>query len=194
MQTGVVLAVAHRSDNLLGMASMTAQILFGRDNYFHGGINPTHACFLSENSRPAWVLIPFPSLVFGGLEVPAKPPVWIPTLEHLLEDALLMLTLHLVQPPELVAVADLQFRCDWRQRAELYTDITPEALAELRAAVRRLKLASPLAKLVVTVMEGSDIHGKTGVLADYPWLYEICPFAEVRRPQQLQENQNSEAE
>ena len=54
---------------------MTAQILVGSDNHFHGGINPTHACFLSENSRPAWAVVPLSSLVLGGLEVPSKPPV-----------------------------------------------------------------------------------------------------------------------
>lgn len=162
---------------------MTAQILVGSDNYFHGGINPTHACFLSENSRPAWVLIPLPSLVLCSVGAPAKPPVWIPTLEHMLEDALLMLTLHLVRPPELVALADRQFRRDWRNRAELYADITPEALAELRTAVRGLQPGPKLGKLVVSVFEGSYIHSQTGVLAEYPWLYEVCPFSEVRRPQ-----------
>lgn len=156
------------------MSSMTAQILVGADDHYHGGINPTHACFLSENSRPAWVLVPLPSLVTGGVRVPAKPPVWIPTLEHMLEDALLMLALHLDQPSELAELADQQFRRNWRQRAELYQDITSEALAELRAAVRGLKPASQLGKLVVTVMEGSHIHGKTDVLAEFPWLYEVC--------------------
>ncbi len=114
------------------------------------------------------MLIPLPSLVLGGLEIPTKPRVLIPTLEHMLEDALLMLTLHLAKLPELVTLADRQFRRDWRQRAELYTDITPEALAELRAAVRGLEPASPLGKLVVTVLEGSHIHGQTDVLAEYP--------------------------
>ncbi len=171
---------------------MTAQILVGSDNYFHGGINPTHACFLSENSRPAWVLVPLPSLVLGSLEVPSEPPVWIPTLEHMLEDALLMLALHLVKPPELMALADQQFRCNWRQRAELYTDITMEALAELRAVLRGVKPAPRLGKLVVTVMEGSHIQEKTGVLAEYLWLYEVCPVAQVRRPQSTQEDSAAE--
>ena len=38
------------------MATLIAQILIGSSHPYDGGINPTHCLFLSENSKPAWVL------------------------------------------------------------------------------------------------------------------------------------------
>jgi hypothetical protein len=40
------------------MASFTAQILVGSAHPYNGGIIPTHFLFLSENDRPAWILVP----------------------------------------------------------------------------------------------------------------------------------------
>jgi hypothetical protein len=38
------------------MGTFTAQILIGNNHRYGGGIIPSHAVFLSENSRPAWIL------------------------------------------------------------------------------------------------------------------------------------------
>lgn len=40
------------------MAAYTAQALVGQAHPNHGGITPTHRLYLSENSRPAWILLP----------------------------------------------------------------------------------------------------------------------------------------
>lgn len=40
------------------MASMTAQLVVGTPDRYHGGIYPRQIVWLSENSRPGWVLQP----------------------------------------------------------------------------------------------------------------------------------------
>jgi len=74
------------------MATMTAQILVGRPHTNHDGINPTHYLFLSENSRPAWVLVS--QNIFPKEQRDHSRITWIPTVENMLEDALLMIALH----------------------------------------------------------------------------------------------------
>jgi len=39
------------------MGTLTAQFLVGKTHPNHGGINPTHYLFLSENSRPVFTLL-----------------------------------------------------------------------------------------------------------------------------------------
>jgi|TARA_B100001971_G_C18207592_1_gene548595 hypothetical protein len=39
------------------MGSFTTQILVGSGDSNHGGIYPTHFMYLSENDRPAWILM-----------------------------------------------------------------------------------------------------------------------------------------
>ena len=67
------------------MGTFTAQILVGTPDLYHGGIIPTHYLFLSENDRPAWIL----EDKSGSQNV-----VWVPTIEDILEDALLMIAVH----------------------------------------------------------------------------------------------------
>jgi hypothetical protein len=83
------------------MASYTAQVLVGTADFWHGGIDPTHFLWLSENSRPAWVLEPADGNE-GGLPVRTSQAssahrriVWVPsTVEHILGEGLLLIALH----------------------------------------------------------------------------------------------------
>jgi hypothetical protein len=70
-------------------------MLIGSSHPNHGGIVPTHELHLSENSRPAWLLSPL-----GGHRADAI--AWIPTVEDILEDGLLM--------AGLLAVGDARLR------------------------------------------------------------------------------------
>jgi len=52
-----------------------------------------HYLFLSENSRAAWILVP--QNVFRGFQPVRGPKItWIPTVENILEDALLVMALY----------------------------------------------------------------------------------------------------
>ncbi len=90
------------------MASRTAQILIGRPDPYHDGIYPTHVMYLAENSRPVWLLEPVGRGLAGATsdqpddeEVPlwtTEPVVWVPSRpEHILEDGLLLLAVHVLR-------------------------------------------------------------------------------------------------
>ena len=74
------------------MSTVTAQILVGHPDIYHGGIWPTHGLYLFENSRPSWVLVPL------GLQLPAGPAerlyTWLPGPDRILEDGMLMIYLY----------------------------------------------------------------------------------------------------
>ena len=83
------------------MATYTAQILAGFRDPDCDGINPTHVLFLSENSRSAWCLYP----IFK----PGKPffeKIWVCDSSTLLEDAMLMIGLFVLQNKELISLAE----------------------------------------------------------------------------------------
>ena len=104
------------------MASFTAQILIGNGGgYDNEGIIPDSTLFLSENSRPAWVL------KYRGRKI-----TWIPTLDNMLEDGLLMLAIFVLKDPELVELAQEYFHNKEVNKAALYDDIrtSPSALSK----------------------------------------------------------------
>jgi hypothetical protein len=103
------------------MASFTAQIIAGNGGgYENEGIIPLDTLYLSENSRPAWVLKKGPKKI-----------TWIPTVDNMLEDGLLMLAIHAIKQPEIIALANQYFNNPNPTCAELYQDITQEHLQVL---------------------------------------------------------------
>jgi len=145
------------------MSTVTATILVGSAHQNHGGINPTHQLLLTENSRPAWSLFDMPS---------ANPrSVWVPTVEDMLEDGLLMVGLLVVQDAGLIAAARA-FRRGYSDRVEMYDDIDESERRRLYELCRGL---GPATKRVVTVLEGSSLAGQLGVLRRYQFGVEVCP-------------------
>ena len=73
------------------MSTITAQILIGTEHPYHGGVNPTHFLFLSENDRPAWILVNenITEEINGSDRI-----VWNPTTDNMFEDALFMINLY----------------------------------------------------------------------------------------------------
>jgi len=145
------------------MATITATILVGTAHQNHGGIAPTHQLLLSENSRPSWTL--------HALHSRQPLAVWIPTVEDMLEDGLLLVGLLALRNAELVAAAT-GFRREYDERAEMYDDISE---VERRRLYERCRTIGPAAKLVITVLAGSSIAGQLGVLAKYRLGVEVCP-------------------
>jgi len=82
------------------LATFTAQILIGTEHPYHGGINPTHFLFLSENDRPAWILT---NENITGENPDIEKIVWNPTTENMFEDALFMINLYIEKDKTLIA-------------------------------------------------------------------------------------------
>lgn len=181
------------------MGTITAQILIGTGHPYHGGIVPTHALWLSENSRPAWRCHPFDHSPDPKEHWEERQCVWIPTCDNMLEDGLLLAALAWsskrygvlnglggAPAPEEVAVGDPQPHLEvslvnfanrafgavpWQTRAELTTDVNAEDLLALRQIVKEL---SGGAKAVVTVLGESSVREQLRALDGYAMSFEIC--------------------
>lgn len=146
------------------MATTTACLLGGSSHPNHGGIIPSHQLLLSENDRPAWVL----SRLDGSRD---DVVVWIPTVEDMLEDGLLMAGLLAARDASLTQLASTAFRKPYDQRVEMYEDIGEAQRRELYGACRRIGSQT---KAVLCVLHGSSVAGQIGILADYAFDVEVC--------------------
>ena len=145
---------------------MTAQILVGRAHQNHGGINPSHYLFLSENSRPAWILVP--QNIFTE-ENKFKKITWIPTLEYMLEDALLMIGLYVLEDEKLCDLAEKYFKDFKAKRVALYDDIREEDRKHLYQECRKLDYDF---KIVITTFDSKRFNFK--FLEEYSMDLSIC--------------------
>ncbi|OKH35667.1 hypothetical protein NIES2119_19380 [[Phormidium ambiguum] IAM M-71] len=144
------------------MGSYTAQILIGRPHPNHGGIYPTHSLFLSENSRPGWILTSWEDI--------KDKKIWIPTMEFMLEDGLLMIAFYLLKDPEITLLFS-KFAKKIREREPLYNLVT---LEELRALHQECQKITKYPKLIISVFEGSTILYQVKQLEKYQMEVEVC--------------------
>jgi hypothetical protein len=152
------------------MATFTSQILIGKKHSYDSGIiNITHILYLSENSRPVWVLSPTDE--FKEKEESQQKVIWIPTLENMLEDALVMIGLYVVKDKELIRLANQSFKQPDKDFIELYDDIQSEDLQKLYHQARRIEGSH---KIVVSVFQGSSIFPQLPVLREYQNDIEVC--------------------
>ena len=143
------------------MGTFTAQILVGDSHPNHGGIIPSHMLFLSENDRPAWIL---KSIGLWGEEKAGKTVTWIPTIENMLEDALLMISLYIMKDKELIRMANQCFKNKLKNRIELYDDISKEDLENLYKKNRELNRRFMIA---LSVFNGSTIENQLNIFKKY---------------------------
>ncbi|KYO66961.1 hypothetical protein [Thermovenabulum gondwanense] len=157
------------------MGSFTCEILVGHSHSNHGGIIPTHVLFLSENDRPAWILnsLNLFSKSNNASNVKTKEIVWIPTIENMLEDALLMLGIYVLKDSSLIDAAKKFFKKDiFGDRLELYEDIEKENLLKLYKMCRNIDIRY---KIVITTLDGSSINEKAlKCLLNYSMDVEVC--------------------
>lgn len=151
------------------MATLTAQILVGSRHPNHGGINPTHYLFLSENSRPAWILVE--QNVFPGGETRNPRITWIPTIENMLEDALLMIAIHVVRNRGLAGLANSFSPGIKSERVELNSQLERAQRNQLYKKCREIK---EFPGIVVSAFEGSSIISQLPVLNKYRMDVEVC--------------------
>ncbi len=150
------------------MGTLTAQILIGDAHTYHDGIIPSHYLFLSENSRPAWILVG--QNVFDQTPMDKGKVVWIPTLEHMLEDALLMIAVNVLKEQNILSIAKNIFKNIDSNRVELY-EIDESNRNKLYQECQKIKYPC---KLIVSVFYGSSITKQVSVLKNYQVETEVC--------------------
>lgn len=151
------------------MAMMTAQILIGSVHPNHDGIGPSHYLFLSENSRPAWLLVE--QNVFMSSKKRDTKIVWIPTVESMLEDALLMIAVHVLKDQGIVEVIKSFNKAALSDRLEMYDSLEE---AERKLLYEKCRTITSFPKLVVSVFRGSTIMSQLPVLENYTMDVEVC--------------------
>lgn len=152
------------------MATITAKMMIGRAHPYDGGIILEYYLFLSENGIAGWTLVE--ENLYGKKEIDKDQRIaqWIPTIEHMLEDAMLMVGLYVLKDTELTAVMERYFNKVPRT-AELYTDIPSEELGVMRS---HMKMLEQQYKVSLTVYEGSTLMGQLSILEKYPMDIEVC--------------------
>ncbi len=159
------------------MSTITAQILVGKEHQNHGGIIPSHVLYLTENSRPTWILLPHD--IFSGLKgTKINKVVWIPTVDKMLEDALLMIGLIVLKDEQLLKIAEEIFHDAY------YTIDKPLMLYnyDLDSLYERCRAIKTDCKLVITVLDGSTIKSQLKILEKYNNFYtEVCITSYYRR-------------
>ncbi len=154
------------------MATYTAQILVGSGHPNQDGIMPSHCLYLSENSRPSWVLLPASDSVGSEAKV-----TWIPTLENTLDDALLMIAIHVLEEPEITRLAAEYATSTENNWVVMYEDISSEHRQELYQKCRQLENRF---KLVITMLRGSLLADQLKTLENYQMDVEVCTPTYVR--------------
>ena len=159
------------------MSSVTAQVLVGGRGNFDDGIRPVYAVFLNENDRPALLLRSIDPYRDERQEDSDVVWVWIPTVEHTLQDAILMIAVYVLKNEEILSrLGEFGFdperaiRSD-RQPVELYSTFTEEQRAELYGMCHDLPEEF---SLLVTVLDSSAISRQLSCLADYSMEVRVC--------------------
>lgn len=154
------------------MASMTAQVLIGSPHPFHGGINPTHKIYLSENSRPALILMR-EDIHEENTKDTFDKATWIPTLENMLDDILLMVSYFILKDEYIskelskINSKDLRF-------LEMYEDINEETRLKLYESNKDIINGYKDLILIFSIFKGSSLLSATSKIKDYKIDYELC--------------------
>jgi hypothetical protein len=158
------------------MGSFTAQMLIGKPHPYHGGINPTHYLFLSENSRPAWILIP--QNIFDTDGKNDRKITWIPTLDSMLEDAFLMIALYVLKHKTIVNMAKKYISNNQKDWAELYDDITIDDRFHMYEKCQNIK--SDI-RIILTVLEESSIKRHLKKIDNYHFDITVCTPQKIHK-------------
>lgn len=152
------------------MGIFTAQILVGGSSRNYGGINPSHYMFLWENSTPTWNLVD--ENIFRKPGDGNNRIFWVPSgVEHMLEDALLMIAYHIVKDPEVIQIAREAIKDLESPGVQLHLSLDKNMRDVLIARCRAIE---NWPKLVITVTSGSSVSNQVDVINNYNMDVEIC--------------------
>jgi hypothetical protein len=148
-----------------------------------GALHRSTIVTLSENSRPAWTLRPATHSRRQDIPTHFKPKyryVLVPSLEHALEDGLLLTALVLLpEQPWGRATAELQRTLLDEGRIEIYS-FSNDVCAQAREEVRQNSASLP--KMVLTVFQfDALIHDQLGSLDRYAHAMSVCMPVFTRR-------------
>lgn len=161
------------------MGSATAQLLIGESHPHHGGIIPTHQVFLYENDRPVL------QLTKVGASGGSKVTRWVPTVQNMLEDALLMVCVSSLRAANVIEAFKAACRGP-RQRIPDENLCLNDIDAVVRAHLYDLSktvLSQSGVKLVFTVLCGSTLINQLSRLEGYKFEMEVCVSAASRGSQ-----------
>ena len=152
------------------MGSVTAQIIVGTTHPYHGGIVGKSALYLWENDRPAWVLTPL--FMDGRATRRPQPPVrWNPTVERMLEDALVMVGVYVVRDKALLDLLAGRELDAVKTALPMYDVFTVAERDALYAGARSIK---EWPYLVLTVLDGSTTRNNLAALEHYSMDVDVC--------------------
>lgn len=151
------------------MATLTTQILIGKGHSNHDGINPSHYLFLSENSRPAWILLP--ENIFSQSNKKSQKITWIPTVDNMLEDAFLMIAIHIIKNQQIIDLGQSYSEKIESERLELYHDLNDSQRQELYTKCQEI---ANYPKLIISVFKDSTIQSQLSIINNYQMDVEVC--------------------
>jgi hypothetical protein len=160
------------------MGTITAFILVGASHRYPDGITPSHYLFLSENDRPAWILVSqnISESLSHELPSPGESITWVPTQDHMLEDAFLLIALHVIRDRELVHMAGEFCREILSPRVVLYDCFHDD---QRRLLYERCRKISQWPKIVLSVFKGSSVQNPLPVFQQYPMNFEVCLSGDI---------------
>jgi hypothetical protein len=153
------------------MATVTAHFLIGVNDPHHGGIVPHAQLFLFENDRPVYVLD------WLTTDDKAESFSWVPTVEHMLDDAMLMIAVHFLGAFPFEDITRKGYRSRKGKPFEIYEDMDAKTHEDLLVATR---LLPEFPKLVITVLAGSYLREHVAGIKNYSMDVELC-FAGYKR-------------
>ena len=144
------------------MATITAQLLVGEAHTWHGGIMNTATVNLYENSRPAWVYEP--------VDRKEENIYWVPTVENMLEDGLLLTAVHIWRDDDIIRTLKAATGNDSLKQLELY-NLSKE---DRDILYEKCKALNNCGKVILSVFNGSTLLGQAATLERYQVEHEIC--------------------
>ncbi|WP_066318947.1 hypothetical protein [Bacillus sp. FJAT-29814] len=153
------------------MATMTAQILVGKAHPYDGGMNPEYYMYLSENGVARWTMIEenISHRHLGGGD--QRLAQWIPTIEHMLEDALMMIGIYIEKDEILIGLAKQFFNGEVPRMAELFEEASQKRLEMMRVRTREIEFSN---KITLSIFNGSTIAKQLPILENYRVDVEVC--------------------
>lgn len=149
------------------MSACTSYAMIGHASREGEGLRVGHTVRLIEGSRPAWKI----ELPVGD----AKPRelMWIPSLEHTIDDLVIMMGLHIVETPALIELAKTVTEVDlMADTVEVYS-IPADVRRSLYSTAREV---DGNFKLGLTVFNGSMLEQgqRLEAVGNYAFDVEIC--------------------
>jgi hypothetical protein len=154
------------------MSTMTAHILIGNSHTYHGGIIPLYRIYLSENSRPALILIE-DNINWEHQRGSFKKVIWIPTIENMFEDILLMISIFVLKDKNILKKIHESLKINL-ENLEIYNDIGEDLRQKLYNLNKTTINEYKDLKIIFSIFNGSTLRSEIKNIKGYKFDYELC--------------------